>query len=164
MSVAIDFQSPIPEEKKKLLELKFTIYMDTNFDNEQKKQDWCAVFVDNKHKTTQISGRVEKNVNKLELELYCVLNCFQYLIDKFDNNVLQYVCLELFTTSVYVSNILKEWLNKWALEDFVQRPNSELLKQVHMMQNMFNKTMKVSFVPKNSNEYHVTCHQILESM
>ena len=55
----------------------------------------------------------------------------KYIYSKLkDDKSRNYVCIEIATSNVYVTNVLREWIYVWSKDDFKGRPNGEQLREI----------------------------------
>jgi ribonuclease HI len=143
---AVDFIQDIPADKKYLLELKFNIFLSC------KSQQYAAVIVDNKHKKTIIKQAIEETILQ-RVELLAILDVLQHMLEKFDEKTKSYLCVTLYTDSIYCGNILNEWLTKWQPTNFANRPNADLLMRLVELVTAYGENLSIHYSPPNSLEY-----------
>lgn len=123
------FLQEIPEDKKALLELNFTVQILTSWFQEEKFGTWSAAIKDNNGKKSTIQGKYNE---KLALELIAAIEAIRHIYSRYkDDKTKSYVCIEVQTSSIYVTNVLKEWIYTWASDNFEKRPNAEYLRTIY---------------------------------
>jgi ribonuclease HI len=158
-----DFLQEIPEDKKKLFELKFYVYTDGSCS--ANKGGWAALVIDNKGKHTELKGSADQTTNN-RMELTAIINSLVWLLEKFqDESVRQYVCVDLYTDSTYCTNSIREWIDKWITDGTIaSRPNAELLLQVNQLVQKFGSNLTIKWLPRNSTEELTYCDRIANDM
>jgi len=158
---AVDFVQEIPADKKYLLELKFNVYICTHTDENAERAAWQAIIVDNKHKRTVLKDVVTDTSDRNRAELVAVITTLNFLAEKFDEKTREYLCVDLFTDSLYTSNILNEWLVKWWPTKFDNRPNADLLLELYDIVVEYDKNLRTIYSPPNSMEFLAICRKEL---
>jgi len=162
MTETKSFLAEIPEETKRLLELKFVIYTDGSCDDKG-NGGWAAYIIDNRNRKTTLKGSAQNTTNN-RMEMTAIIEAFEFVYAKFDDNVKPYVCIELYSDSTYCTNTLKEWIHAWVKTEFAKRPNSDLLKKVYDYVFKYEKNLTITWLPRNSTEQLTLCDQIANQM
>lgn len=152
--MSVEFVQKITDEKKKLRELTFNVYTTSCFDEKTNNGSYSFCIIDRYEKKSTIIQQVE-SVNKTSIELIPILESIKYIINITPNISRQYICINLNSTSLYSVNIIREWLNKWILDEdteikFNERPNYELLGEIHKL--ISNIKFNIKWVQKSTNE------------
>lgn len=148
----IPFMCEIPEDKKKLLELKYTVYCDTTDEN------WAYMIVDNNNKKTIVKGQGDESTFKHtpdRLKLIAILEAVQNIFDKLEEELKAHVNIEVYTDSVYCTNVLREWMYKWVDTDFDNKPNADLLPDAYELMHEYKNNINFKWYP-------TTCIQSLK--
>ena len=170
---ATEFLSPIPPEKKKLLELKYNVYCRSflfgNSDNKsihinpnQSKQIGCyvGIIIDNKNKKIVCKHIEESSLKSLKtkLDLCCVIECLQIILNGLDDETRPYACIQINTDSIYTSNIIKDWMIKWKETNFQNRPNRDQIDQLYSICTPIGKNLETQFIPYH--DVFMQCQQV----
>jgi len=139
----IPFMCEIPEDQKRLLELKYSVYCDAINDK------WCYLIVDNNNKKTIVKGSDTSN-DADRLKLIAILNSFENIYSNHDEQLHNHVNIEVYTDSVYCTNVLREWVFKWVSNNFDKRPNADLLPAAHTVMNQHKDTISLKWYPTSS--------------
>jgi ribonuclease HI len=162
-----NFLQEIPEEKKKLFELKFTVYTDGSCDptSNNKPGGWAALLIDNKGKLIEMKGAEQPTTNN-RMELLAIINSLKFLLENNpDETVRQYMCVDLYTDSTYCTNSIREWISKWIADgSLTNRPNSDLLLQAYELTQKFGSNLVIKWLPRNSTEELVFCDSMANKM
>ena len=116
---AIPFLITILPEKQELLELTFTVFINS---------DGTARVINNKNKTTQVEALFAGTVDRLQIG--AILNSLLLINSSLNDTTRPYAEITVHTSSIYCTNTLNEWIYKWA-PDFSSKPNGDLLLQLH---------------------------------
>ena len=136
----IPFMCEIPEDKKKLLELKYTVYCDTTKDN------WAYMIVDNNNKKTIAKGPSGEN-DADRCKLIAILEAVQTIFDKLEEELKPHVNIEVYTDSVYCTNTLREWIYKWVETNFENKPNADLLPDAYELLHEYKNNVNFKWHP-----------------
>jgi len=150
----VDFVQEIPADKKYLLELKYSVYLSSV------EEKWVSLIVDNKNKKTEFSEKVE-GASKERCELLAMILSLTWLYDKFDEKARGYLCVDLYTDSLYGSNIANEWITKWKPTNFEGRPNEDLLHTLAEIIEEYKTNLHVIYLPTCGSEYLQACKEKL---
>ena len=153
MSSTVNFLTDISPEMKRLMELKFTIYIDAcNIGQECKSS---VIIYDNKMKptfthtivapipatltttTTIVNNLLANTPDRLELQ--ALLHALSYLEQKFDEKTKGYVCVDIVTNSTYTTNVLREWAQLWISDNtLTTRPNHDIIASLVPLIKIFD--------------------------
>jgi len=129
------FVKPISEEKKRLKDLKFNIYIKGYV--EQHKGKWASIITNTKGDKNTLIGD-SNNATDERMELYSVLESFKHIFQSLEDKDKKFCKLFLYTESIYIINVLKEWIHLWKKERFINRPNGDLLNELLYYINICN--------------------------
>ena len=149
------FFEEIPEEVRKLYDLRFTVCVDA------KDANWVCIVVNNKNKKTTMQGSIaDSNVAgvKQRAELQALIEALQCIYSTCDNK--EFVCVEICTESVYLVNIVREWLSKWQ-HQLQSRPHAALLQQLWTYLSTYGKNIEIVWMPILSNALLQECRDTL---
>ncbi len=164
MATIINFLQEIPEDKKKLLELKFTIY--THADCNQEIGKWACLIIDNKYKQSVLhseekcNSEISQLMNKNRMELQAIVQGLKQIEQKFTDDIKPWVCVEYRTNNVYCSNLLKEWIHLWAQTEFAGRPNADLMPEALRLIKIFDKNLEIKWSTTVGSEEFEACHKL----
>ncbi len=149
-----EFISKITPEKKKIRELKFTLYAHGN--QEDEVGGWATIILDKHEQKTVLSGK-EENINQNRIDMIAIIEGLNWIYCSVEPKYRKYVMVNLNCDNVFCVNIIKEWLDKWE-ENIESRPNSDLLKTlIDLKQKMKINAM---WTHKVSNEYSWSVNRI----
>lgn len=151
---AVDFIQEIPADKKYLLELKFNVFVSCSVSSNGSQ--WACVIVDNKHKKTVMKQK-ETETNQQRCECIAIHTVLSHMLNKFDEKTKSYLCITLYTDSIYCGNVLNEWLHKWRGNNFANRPNADLLALLVDVIEEYGDNLSIHYAPPNSMEYLALC-------
>jgi hypothetical protein len=156
----VDFVTEIPAEKKYLLELKWNIHISGRCTSDN-KMDWAAILVDNKGKT--ITMKCDKDVEipfglsetqiQMRGEVCAILASVGHLLDMYDEKTKPYLDISIVTESTYLFNLCTDYIHIWATELFANRPNADVIAQLHMVMSQLGNNLTIDWVPTNTSEY-----------
>lgn len=149
-----EFISKVTPEKKKIRELKYTVYAHGN--KEDNIGGWATIILDKNEQKTVLSGK-EENVKDNRIDMISIIEGLNWIYCSVEPKYRKYVTVNLNCDNVYCINIMKEWLDKWE-EDIESRPNSDLLKTLIDLK----KKMKINamWTHKVMNEYSWSVNRI----
>jgi len=169
----VDFLTEIPAEKKYLLELKWNVYIGAK---EGDVMDWVAVLVDNKGKVMEMRcDKTSSYVTDMPMgltaaqvqmrgEICSVLGAVGHLLDMYDDKTKTYLDVNVITESIYLYNLWTDYIHIWATELFANRPNGDVIAQLHMMMNIMGKNLTIDWVPLYTCEHIKRCHETLKTI
>jgi hypothetical protein len=135
----MDFVKEISAEKRRLKELRYSLYVSSK----------AFAIHDNKKKllATQPLSTDENTIlhSPYESILMLTISGIQRIINM--NEPKDYPHIKIIVTSddVYINNVIQEWLNKWKVNNFEDRPNQTLLQQLHdLVQTVQVDNLRVS--------------------
>ena len=135
----MDFVKEISAEKRRLKELRYSLYVSSK----------AFAIHDNKKKlvATQPLTTDENTIlhSPYESILMLTISGIQRIINM--NEPKDYPHIKIIVTSddVYINNVIQEWLNKWKVNNFEDRPNQTLLQQLHdLVQTVQVDNLRVS--------------------
>jgi hypothetical protein len=135
------FYAEIPEDQQRLLDLKYfvTVRIESDIDNGCK---WNAEIVNQNQQTKKI---VISNTITLDNEISINRNYLQLCLHLLDHiyklhttEEQSYINVEISCPNVYVVNVIREWLSKWATNpaELVKKPNGDLLVTLLQYQHL----------------------------
>jgi len=146
-----EFICKITPEKKKIRELKYTVYAHGN-----KEGGWATIILDKHEQKTVLSGK-EDNVKENRIDMEAIIEGLNWIYCSVEPKYRKYIVVNLNCDNVYCVNIIKEWLDKWE-EDIENRPNSDLLKTLIDLKNKMK--INAMWTHKVSNEYSWSVNRI----
>ncbi len=149
-----NFIVPISEEKKRIKELKYQIYVKGSI--LQNNGNWAVIILNAKSETTVLKG--ESNNTTLErMELYGLVEALKWIIKQYNEKDQKHVKITVYTESIYCTNVLKEWIHVWKKERFINRPNSDLLQDCIQLLEHCNFVIQFSMFKNSLYGEEVTC-------
>ncbi len=150
------FILPISEEKRKLKELKYTLYTDGSCDNMGTRHGgWASYILDPSDNGWLISGQaVDTTSNRMELQ--AIIEGLQWILQKYDETTRRHVKVTLYCDSKYSVNLIKEWIQDWRTKNILEsRPNLDLILQLDDQRNKCQLCPR--WIPRNSCELAALC-------
>jgi ribonuclease HI len=121
-----NFIIPISDEKKRMKELKYQIYIKGNcFQN---NGNWAVIILNSKSEKKELNG-TSMNTTLERMELYGLVQALKFIINQNNKKDQKHIKIVTYTESIYCTNVLKEWIHIWKKERFINRPNSDLLQE-----------------------------------
>ena len=119
----MNFVVNIPAEVRRIKEMKYKCYISPK----------AYVVQNTKHKTILKSESSDDSVStdNLTAILEQTIRCIHKIINIHTEDDLKHVGIEILSEDVYLSNVLNEWLNKWKINNFENRPNAQLLNELY---------------------------------
>ncbi len=150
------FIIPISEEKRKLKELKYTLYTDGSCDNLGTRDGgWAAYILDPSDHGWLISGSY-KDTTSNRMELIAIIEGLEWIIQKYDDSTRRHVKVSLYCDSKYSVNLIKEWIQEWKTKQTIEsRPNFDLLLQLDKQREECQ--LFPHWIPRNSCEFASLC-------
>ena len=152
------FFEEIPEEVRKLYDLRFSVYVDAQDAN------WICIVMNNKNKKTTMQGTIQTTTSvpgiKQRAELQALVEALQFIYSTCDTATKSFVCVEVFTESVYLVNVVREWLVKWQ-HQLQSRPHAELLQKLWSFLQLHSKNIEISWLPTQSSPHLLECRNLL---
>jgi len=124
------FVIPISDEKRRIKELKYQIYIKGLAI--EHKGTWNVIIVNNKNEKVSFNG-TSNNATSDRMELYALTEGIKYILQQHIDEEQKYVKISCYTESVYCLNIIKEWIHIWKKERFINRPNGDLLLECNQL-------------------------------
>ena len=166
------FVVPIPDEKRRLMQLKYKLFLDGV--RKGKKGVWSGCTIDIKEKEQMFGGELclgkvkgsceavpcdEDSAEVKEcddrMELYAMISGLKKVLDEFDEETKQFVKIHVFSDSVYAINVAREWISLWKDTNFVNRPNADLLAELDPLLNMCQ--LEFQWMPQDDCEQMEKC-------
>jgi ribonuclease HI len=86
-------------------------------------------------------------------ELQAILAALNYIYSiHTDVMVRQHLCVEIVCNSVYCANMVREWIHVWAINNFQNRTNVDLLAQLLPYVQAYQNNIKIKWVVADTNE------------
>jgi ribonuclease HI len=161
--MSIDFVQKVKPEKKKIRELTYNVYTNGCVDEKTNNGAWAFQVIDRYERKNILCNKVE-NTTKAEMDLCSILESIKWIIKDTGDNTgsstiivrkpedISYICINLYSTSIYCVNIIREWLDKWIIEDnFESRPNHVLLREIHQLIKQIK--FSITWSQKTANEF-----------
>jgi ribonuclease HI len=124
-----NFVISISEEKKRIKDLKYTVYVKGN--SKSYKGCWYSLIVNNKGEKVTLKGD-SNNTNTDRMELIAINESIKSILLNSNPNDYKFIKIQIYTESIYCTNIIKEWMNMWKRERFINRPNSDILQELNI--------------------------------
>lgn len=148
------FMIDIPDEKKKLLELKYQVSMYAQLSPKDSNIGAYSIVLENpnskKSPNTISSKRFASQDNPkhllMECELQALISALKFIYSLDEQK--EYMCVDIQTSSVYVVNVVREWLALWAETQFEARPNKEMLKELWTIIQPYKDNIQVAWQPE----------------
>ena len=161
------FVVPIPDEKRRLMQLKYKLFLDGV--RKGKKGVWSGCTIDIKEKELMFGGEVECEADNEEtsmgcdlvkecddrMELYAMISGLKKVLHEFDEETKQFVKIHVFSDSVYAINVAREWISLWKDSNFANRPNSDLLAELDPLLSMCQ--LEFQWMPQDDCEQMENC-------
>jgi ribonuclease HI len=149
-----EFISKITPEKKKIRELKYTLYAHGNI--EEETGGWATIILDKHEQKTVLSGK-EDNVKENRIDMIAIIEGLNWIYFNVEPKYRKHIVVNLNCDNVYCINIIKEWLDKWE-EDIDNKPNSDLLKTLLDLKQKIK--INAAWTHKVANEYSWSVNRI----
>ena len=137
-----NFLIPISSENRRLKELKFNMYIKSSTTNHSGK--WDVNIVNSTGEKTYLNG-TNINTTNDRVTLFGIVEGLKHLLNQYSILDQKHLKINCFTDNIYCSNVIKEWINIWKKEGFVNRPNSDLLTNCNTMIN--NCNFNINYIP-----------------
>ena len=137
-----NFLIPISSENRRLKELKFNMYIKSSTTNHSGK--WDVNIVNSTGEKTYLNG-TNINTTNDRVTLFGIVEGLKQLLNQYSILDQKHLKINCFTDNIYCSNVIKEWINIWKKEGFVNRPNSDLLTYCNTMINHCN--FNINYIP-----------------
>jgi len=139
------------DEKKKIRELKFTLYVHGNDVKNEEEGDysWACLILDRHENKTVLSGS-EKLEDVDRIHLLAIIEGLKWIINSVEKKYRKHITVELCSDNVFCVNLVKEWIDLWK-EKLDQKPNSDLLKEIEEIKSQIK--IKPKWTSKTFNEY-----------
>jgi ribonuclease HI len=134
-----NFVVSISEEKKRIKDLKFNLFIKGNSFNH--KGSWCSIIQTSKNEKFTLNGE-SSNTNTDRMELFALNEGIKKILLTVDEKDYKHVKIIVYTESVYCTNVMKEWIQIWKKERFINRPNIDLLQQISLYLEKCNITLQ----------------------
>ena len=163
------FLNEIPEEKQKLLELKYEVVIGAKvikqFETSQSIK-WASQVLDNQCKSQEMSGTIEETVadptTHVRGELQAVLASLQYVYSLHkEDAVKKHLCVEICCHSIYCSNIVREWIHIWNGNNFNNVRYADVLRQILPYLTAYGNNIQIKWVHL---DLHPNLKTLLESL
>jgi len=139
------FFEDIPDDKKRLYELKYNVHITCGQRNNEYEYK-CTIV----NKQSQQFITYGTSPSKQSAELQGLLYALEYIYaNQTNEQTSQYINVDVQTDSVYLVNLVREWLAKWNT-DFSVRPHAELLERVWNFVSLYEKNIEISWVTPSS--------------
>lgn len=86
--------------------------------------------------------------NHIRMRLFGVKESLEWIVSSIPEDSIQYIEVNFTSNDVYIVNLLKEWIPKWAKTNFMkddnegQRPNSDLMIDIAKISEKIKMTLK----------------------
>ncbi len=117
-----EFVVNIPAEKRKLKQLKWNIHIQQDGNQIQ------YIVLDNKNHLSK--GTTDINQDESKLFLSTCNKLIQEVLNSQNEETRKHVQINLTSTSPYLINIARDWLDAWNKNNYENRPYPELLKEL----------------------------------
>ena len=157
-----NFIVPISEEKKRIKELKYQIYVKGTI--HQNNGNWGVIILNAKSEKNILKG-TSMNTTLERMELYGLVEALKWIMNQYKEKDQKHVKITVYTEYIYCTNDLKEWIHIWKKERFINRPNSDLLQDCIQLLEHCNFTIQFSIF-KNSlygEEVSLLCNNIVKN-
>ncbi len=123
----MEFVVNIPAEKRRIKEMRYKVFL----------SDSAYLVQDIKNKTILKKLNNENKMNtaqdtneNLEGILHVVIEVLEQLFQKHGEEDQPHMSVDLISESVYLNNLLNNYMPLWKEQEFANRPNSEYLKRL----------------------------------
>ena len=137
-----NFLIHISSENRRLKELKFNMYIKSSTTNHSGK--WDVNIVNSTGEKTYLNG-TNINTTNDRVTLFGIVEGLKHLLNQYSILDQKHLKINCFTNNIYCSNVIKEWINIWKKEGFVNRPNCDLLTHCNTMIN--NCNFNINYIP-----------------
>jgi ribonuclease HI len=135
------FVIPISDEKRRIKELKYQLYIKGSAIDH--KGFWNIIILNNKNEKILLNG-TSNNATCDRMELYGLTEGIKYILQQHPEEEQKYVKINCYTESIYCLNIIKEWIQIWKKERFINRPNGDLL--IDCSQNIDKCNFTINYI------------------
>jgi ribonuclease HI len=149
-----EFISKLTPEKKKIRELKYTLY--SHGSQENGVGGWASIILDKNEQKTVISDK-EVDLKDNRIDLISIIEGLNWIYCSVEPKYRKYIVVSLNCDNVYCINIIKEWLDLWK-DDIENKPNSDLLKTLIDLKDKM--IINPKWTHKVSNEYSWSVNRI----
>jgi ribonuclease HI len=155
------FYEDIPEEVRQLYELKYTVGIASRLNEAQQNASWSCVVVNNKNKKVCMQGEIGIDASSSFLackqrgELQALIEALQSIYSD-SNPHKEFTNVTIYTDSVYMTNIVREWIHKWQ-HQLQSRPHAILLQQLWSYLSVYHKNIEILWVSCDSSPLLQEC-------
>jgi ribonuclease HI len=149
-----EFISKVTPEKKKIRDLKFTLY--SHGIQEEGIGGWATIILDKHEQKTVLSGK-EEDIKDNRIDMIAIIEGLNWVYCSVEPKYRKYITVNLNSDNVYCINIIKDWLDKWE-ETIDSKPNSDLLKSLIDLKDKMK--INAMWTHKVSNEYSWSVNRI----
>lgn len=155
------FVVPISDEQRRMYQLKFKLYLDGI--KNPSKGNWAGCSVDLKEKQTIWKGSIDLPSNETKecddrMELIALIESLRQLFSTFEEAEKKFVKVSVYSDSVYVINVAREWIGLWKDSAFANRPNADLLAELEPLLNIGQ--LDFTWVPQDYCEEMQLCKSL----
>ena len=136
-----NFIKVVSEEKKRLYDLKFQLYVKGYATNH--KGGWISIIHNIKEEQTILNDR-NNNTNEDRMSLYAIAEGCKHIIKDYTQTERKHIKINCFTDNIYCINVIKEWIKIWKKEKFNNRPNRDLLIEISDLLSTCNLSIQYS--------------------
>lgn len=165
--------SCLDKSKQKIKNIKYHIThcCRTNIKDGTEYGAWCVLIkkttnnpfslTEKTYNSYMLSSYMEKE-NHIIIRLNGICEILDWIHVQCSDIKSTVIDVELFSTDVYIVNLLREWIPKWASDNFSRRPNEEIIKSMHKIISTINLT--VSWQSDKSLEMDILSKKVDELM
>ena len=125
-----EFVVNIPAEKRKLKQLRWSVHIQPN-DGGTELHYWI---LDNKGVMSKHS--VQNVTDIAQTELKTCTELIHSVLNTQTQDTKKHVQINLTSSSPFLINVVRDWLDQWSKNNFETRPNQEYLKELHMLKKI----------------------------
>ncbi len=151
------FIKTVSEEKKRLYDLKFSLYIKGYANNH--KGGWISIIHNIKDEKIILNGK-NNNTNEDRMSLYAIVEACKHILKDHTPSEKKHVKISCYTDNIYCTNVIKEWIKIWKKEKFNNRPNRDLLLELSDLLSICNFNVQYSQLNYSSlrNEFESIIH------
>ena len=136
---SIPFLDHIPHDKQQLLELKYVVYIDAD----EKSIAWNIIDHKYRVKSANISSQSAEKDSNILVGIHEVLHHLYTVHSKPEEQ--EHMHIQIVSSNVYATNVLREWMYLWAPDQFIGRPNDKILKKLFTLISPHQNNIKYQY-------------------
>lgn len=149
-----DFVQKVTPQKKRVRQLKFSIYTRV-FEKQDNPNIYdYIIFIIDRFDTKKVIKGTTNIIDKEYSEFYCILEAIKYIYNSVENDYKKFIIIKLFSNNIFTTNLLREWIYIWSLNDFnsckLSSNTISILKDIYNIINQIK--IDVFWITKTTDE------------